>query len=99
MATARIGRTGTRGTGSRRSLEHRHRPASKPHSPRPCDRRADAPTRPPLGNRIVYFAAEDDMPGPPGAQRLTWVGHPTLLPEVDAVRLLTDPALRPRAPH
>jgi L-ascorbate metabolism protein UlaG (beta-lactamase superfamily) len=47
----------------------------------------------------VSFAAEDDMPGPPGAQRLTWVGHSTVLLEVDGVRLLTDPVLRPRVLH
>ena len=32
-------------------------------------------------------------------QRLTWLGHSTVLIEVDAVRLLTDPVLRPRVLH
>jgi L-ascorbate metabolism protein UlaG (beta-lactamase superfamily) len=42
------------------------------------------------------------MPGPPGRdarQRLTWVGHSTVLLDVDGVRLLTDPVLRPRVLH
>ena len=48
----------------------------------------------------MSFAAEEDMPGPPGAwQRLTWLGHSTVLLEVDGVRLLTDPVLRPRVLH
>ena len=50
----------------------------------------------------MSFAAEEDMPGPPGRdarQRLTWVGHSTVLLEVDGVRLLTDPVLRPRVLH
>jgi L-ascorbate metabolism protein UlaG (beta-lactamase superfamily) len=31
--------------------------------------------------------------------RLTWVGHSTVLVELDGVRLLTDPVLRPRVMH
>ena len=48
----------------------------------------------------MSFAAEEDMPGPPGAwQRLTWLGHSTVLLEVDGVRLLTDPLVRRRVLH
>ena len=49
----------------------------------------------------MSFAAEEDMSGLPGGapQRLTWVGHSTVLLEVDGVRLLTDPVLRPRVLH
>src|SRR6187549_1779971 len=48
----------------------------------------------------MSFAAEEDMPGPPGAsQRLTWLGHSTVLLEADGVRLLTDPLVRPRVLH
>ncbi len=32
-------------------------------------------------------------------QRLTWLGHSTVFFEVDGVRLLTDPVLRPRVLH
>jgi L-ascorbate metabolism protein UlaG (beta-lactamase superfamily) len=31
--------------------------------------------------------------------RLTWIGHSTVLVELDGVRLLTDPVLRPRVAH
>src|SRR4029450_11363979 len=31
--------------------------------------------------------------------RITWVGHSTVLVELDGVRLLTDPVLRPRVLH
>ena len=34
-----------------------------------------------------------------GLLRLTWVGHSTVLLELDGVRLLTDPVLRPRLAH
>jgi L-ascorbate metabolism protein UlaG (beta-lactamase superfamily) len=64
--------------------------------------RADDRTRSPLDNRIVSFAAEEAMSGPPGRaarHRLTWVGHSTVLLEVDGLRLLTDPVLRPRVLH
>src|SRR3954451_6481524 len=32
-------------------------------------------------------------------ERITWVGHATVLIEMDGVRLLTDPVLRPRLAH
>jgi L-ascorbate metabolism protein UlaG (beta-lactamase superfamily) len=41
-------------------------------------------------------------PGPPDSQarqRLTWLGHSTVLLEADGVRLLTDPLVRPRVLH
>ncbi len=31
--------------------------------------------------------------------RITWIGHSTVLVELDGVRLLTDPVLRPRVTH
>jgi len=31
--------------------------------------------------------------------RITWIGHSTILIELDGVRLLTDPVLRPRVTH
>jgi L-ascorbate metabolism protein UlaG (beta-lactamase superfamily) len=31
--------------------------------------------------------------------RITWIGHSTVLIELDGVRLLTDPVLRPRVTH
>jgi L-ascorbate metabolism protein UlaG (beta-lactamase superfamily) len=31
--------------------------------------------------------------------RLTWIGHSTVLIELDGIRLLTDPVLRPRVTH
>ena len=34
-----------------------------------------------------------------GVLRLTWIGHSTVLLEMDGVRLLTDPVLRPRVIH
>lgn len=33
------------------------------------------------------------------AARVTWIGHSTVLLELDGVRLLTDPVLRPRVVH
>jgi L-ascorbate metabolism protein UlaG (beta-lactamase superfamily) len=33
------------------------------------------------------------------AMRITWIGHSTVLIELDGVRLLTDPMLRPRVAH
>jgi L-ascorbate metabolism protein UlaG (beta-lactamase superfamily) len=33
------------------------------------------------------------------AMRVTWVGHSTVLIELDGVRLLTDPVVRPRVAH
>jgi L-ascorbate metabolism protein UlaG (beta-lactamase superfamily) len=38
-------------------------------------------------------------PPDPGPSALTWVGHSTVLLEVDGVRLLTDPLLRTRVAH
>jgi L-ascorbate metabolism protein UlaG (beta-lactamase superfamily) len=35
----------------------------------------------------------------PTGLRITWVGHSTVLIELDGVRLLTDPVLRPRFAH
>jgi L-ascorbate metabolism protein UlaG (beta-lactamase superfamily) len=34
-----------------------------------------------------------------GPLRITWMGHSTVLVELDGVRLLTDPVLRPRVLH
>jgi Predicted Zn-dependent hydrolases of the beta-lactamase fold len=31
--------------------------------------------------------------------RITWIGHSTVLLELDGVRLVTDPVLRPRVTH
>ena len=31
--------------------------------------------------------------------RITWIGHSTVLIELDGVRLLTDPVFRPRVLH
>ena len=31
--------------------------------------------------------------------RITWIGHATVLLELDGVRLVTDPVLRPRVTH
>jgi L-ascorbate metabolism protein UlaG (beta-lactamase superfamily) len=48
---------------------------------------------------------EDGVPGDEtrrverGALRITWVGHSTVLLELDGVRLLTDPVLRTRLAH
>jgi L-ascorbate metabolism protein UlaG (beta-lactamase superfamily) len=50
----------------------------------------------------VYAADEEVTPGSrerDAQQRLTWLGHSTVLLEVDGVRLLTDPVLRPRMLH
>jgi L-ascorbate metabolism protein UlaG (beta-lactamase superfamily) len=33
------------------------------------------------------------------AARLTWIGHATVLVELDGIRVLTDPLLRPRVTH
>jgi L-ascorbate metabolism protein UlaG (beta-lactamase superfamily) len=35
----------------------------------------------------------------PGMLRITWIGHSTVLVDLDGVRLLTDPVLRPRIAH
>jgi L-ascorbate metabolism protein UlaG (beta-lactamase superfamily) len=35
----------------------------------------------------------------PALARVTWIGHSTVLLEMDGVRLLTDPVLRPRVIH
>ena len=35
----------------------------------------------------------------PGMVRITWIGHSTVLVDLDGVRLLTDPVLRPRIAH
>jgi L-ascorbate metabolism protein UlaG (beta-lactamase superfamily) len=35
----------------------------------------------------------------PRLARITWIGHSTVLIELDGVRLLTDPVLRPRVLH
>jgi L-ascorbate metabolism protein UlaG (beta-lactamase superfamily) len=40
-----------------------------------------------------------DAGGSPGAARLTWLGHSTVLVELDGVRVLTDPVLRRRVGH
>jgi L-ascorbate metabolism protein UlaG (beta-lactamase superfamily) len=45
-----------------------------------------------LGRRPLECDLED-------ASRLTYVGHATVLIEVDGARLLTDPVLRPRVAH
>jgi L-ascorbate metabolism protein UlaG (beta-lactamase superfamily) len=34
-----------------------------------------------------------------GSARLTWIGHATVLVDLDGVRVLTDPLLRPRVAH
>ncbi|MBI5104285.1 MAG: MBL fold metallo-hydrolase [Solirubrobacterales bacterium] len=42
------------------------------------------------------------MPGPVTARaehRVTWLGHSTVLLELDGARVLTDPVLRPRVAH
>jgi L-ascorbate metabolism protein UlaG (beta-lactamase superfamily) len=47
--------------------------------------------------------ADDELtrgrPPGEGQSRLTWLGHSTVLVEVDGARLLTDPVLRPRIAH
>jgi L-ascorbate metabolism protein UlaG (beta-lactamase superfamily) len=50
----------------------------------------------------VYAVDEEMTPGSralEARQRLTWLGHSTVLLEVDGARLLTDPVLRPRVLH
>ena len=38
-------------------------------------------------------------PADPSPLSLTWVGHSTVVVELDGVRLLTDPLLRQRVAH
>jgi L-ascorbate metabolism protein UlaG (beta-lactamase superfamily) len=50
----------------------------------------------------VPVADEELTPGRRGAdvrQRVTWLGHSTVLIEVDGARVLTDPVVRPRLLH
>jgi L-ascorbate metabolism protein UlaG (beta-lactamase superfamily) len=47
---------------------------------------------------MVYGAAVDDRAGPP-RDRIVFLGHATVLLELDGVRLLTDPLLRARVWH
>ena len=39
------------------------------------------------------------MPEPDQPLRIAWIGHSTVLVEVDGARILTDPLLRPRVAH
>ncbi len=48
-----------------------------------------------IGVRRARLAARFD----PCLARVTWIGHSTVLLELDGVRLLTDPVLRPRVLH
>jgi L-ascorbate metabolism protein UlaG (beta-lactamase superfamily) len=49
---------------------------------------------------LPAFAARPGSLGGMGDEsRLTWLGHSTVLVELDGVRLLTDPVLRPRILH
>ena len=42
---------------------------------------------------------DDSQPTRSSALRITWIGHSTVLLELDGVRLLTDPVLRSRVAH
>lgn len=45
----------------------------------------------------LFAGAADALRTPPSALRLTWLGHSTVLVEIDGVRLLTDPVWGERA--
>ncbi len=47
----------------------------------------------------VYQSCADYPHAVPGRDRITYVGHATLLLELDGMRLLTDPVLRSRVGH
>ena len=50
------------------------------------------------GMRATWASANHPVRGL-SADRVTWGGHATVLIELDGVRLLTDPVLRPRVAH
>ncbi len=47
-------------------------------------------------NLAAFAAHPTDSAGPVGELSITWLGHATVLVEIDGVRLLTDPVLRHR---
>ncbi|TAK75586.1 MAG: MBL fold metallo-hydrolase, partial [Dehalococcoidia bacterium] len=54
------------------------------------------PSNPGLDHRPAPAALATESPRPAS---VTWLGHATVLVEVDGTRILTDPLLRPRFLH
>ena len=61
-----------------------------------CTTRARTAQTAPVKERTRAY---DDEPMAAGAARIVYVGHSTVLVEMEGVRLLTDPLLRPRFLH